>query len=121
MVRSLRFQLPALFLLGVVVAGLVSAAIALRLFRAYAQNRARDQAYAEVAREARGLTKLYARRAGISGLSPDDLELFPGQRLTFRMLPPSAVDARRVRSHRSVRFVFHPPDSKQTLLAVART
>src|SRR5213082_1743341 len=41
MLRSLRFQLPALFLLGVVVAGLVSAAIALRLFQSYAQNRAR--------------------------------------------------------------------------------
>ena len=42
MLRSLRFQLPALFLLGVVVAGLVSAAIALRLFRSYAQSQARD-------------------------------------------------------------------------------
>ena len=31
MLRSLRFQLPALFLLAVVIAGLVSAAIALRL------------------------------------------------------------------------------------------
>ena len=41
MLRSLRFQLPALFLLGVVVAGLVSAAIALRLFRSYAQSHAR--------------------------------------------------------------------------------
>ena len=39
MLRSLRFQLPALFLLGVVVAGLVSAAIALRLFRSYARAR----------------------------------------------------------------------------------
>ena len=55
MLRSLRFQLPALFLLGVVVAGLVSAAIALRLFRTYAQNRASDQAYREVVREAAGL------------------------------------------------------------------
>ena len=36
MLRSLRFQLPALFLLAVVISGLVSAAIALRLFREYA-------------------------------------------------------------------------------------
>ena len=43
MLRSLRFRLPALFLLGVVVAGLVSAAIALRLFRQYAHDRAREQ------------------------------------------------------------------------------
>ena len=48
MLRSLRFQLPALFLLGVVVAGLVSAAIALRLFRSYAQDRSRSQAYSEL-------------------------------------------------------------------------
>jgi len=43
MLRSLRFQLPALFLLGVVVAGFVSAAIALRLFRSYAQDRSRSR------------------------------------------------------------------------------
>ena len=45
MLRSLRFQLPAFFLLGVVLAGIVSAAIALRLFQSYAQNRARAQDY----------------------------------------------------------------------------
>ena len=39
MLRSLRFQLPAFFLLGAVVAGLVSAVIALRLFRGYARTR----------------------------------------------------------------------------------
>jgi len=131
--RSLRFQLPALFLLGVVVAGLVSAAIALRLFRTYAQNRARDQAYAEVAREAKGLTKLYARRAGLKRLSASDLELatgdriyyrgldpFPGQGPTFRTLPRGVIEPRRVRARGIVRFVFRPPDSKQTLLAAAR-
>ena len=65
MLRSLRFQLPALFLLGVVIAGLVSAGIALRLFRSYAQTRARDQDYVELAHEARGLTLLYGRQAGL--------------------------------------------------------
>src|SRR5437667_11080477 len=112
MLRSLRFQLPALFLLGVVVAGLVSAAIALRLFRSYAENRARDQAYVEVEREARGLTKLYARRAGLKLLTPGDLEeatgdrlyylprgrldLFPGQTATVRRRPPGGANPRRV-------------------------
>src|SRR5215210_6902702 len=112
--RSLRFQLPALFLLGVVVAGLVSAAIALRLFRGYAENRAREQAYGELAREAKGLTELYAQRAGLKLLSAENLELvtgdsiyyvprargidpFPGQKQAFRPLPPKAVDLRRVR------------------------
>ena len=68
MLRSLRFQLPALFLLGVVVAGLVSAAIALRLFREYAQNRAREQAVSELLREDHA--SLFMDRPGIScGLS----------------------------------------------------
>ena len=43
MFRSLRFRLPALFLLGVVVAGLVSAAIALRLFQHVRADQARTR------------------------------------------------------------------------------
>jgi two-component system sensor histidine kinase BaeS len=136
LLRSLRFQLPALFLLAVVVAGLVSAAIALRLFRQYAQDRARAQAYAEVGREARGLTQLYAQQAGFKRLSPRRLELatgdriyyygldlFPGQRgPTFRRLPRGAVDLRTVRAHPrdGVFFVFRPPGTSQKLLAAAR-
>ena len=65
MLRSLRFQLPALFLLGVVVAGLVSAAIALRLFRSYAQDRSSSQAYSELKKESSGLKQLYGRQAGL--------------------------------------------------------
>jgi two-component system sensor histidine kinase BaeS len=133
MLRSLRFRLPALFLLGVVVSGLVSAAIALRLFRSYAQNRARAQAYAELAREARGLTELYARRAGRKVLSAENLELatgdriyytgldlFPGQGPAFRPLPRGVVNLRRVRTKGLVRFEFTPTGEKQTLLAAAR-
>ena len=134
MLRSLRFQLPALFLLGVVVAGLVSAAIALRLFRTYAQNRARAQAYGELAREASGLTQLYSRQAGLKLLPAKKLELatgdrifytgldlFPGQGRAFRQLPKNAVDVRRVRrSRKAVRFEFTPPGAEQTMLAAAR-
>jgi len=132
--RSLRFQLPALFLLGVVVAGLVSAAIALRLFRTYAQTRARDQAYQELAHEANGLTQLYGRQAGLKLLSAKKLELatggdrifyrgldpFPGQGPAFRELPKGVVDLKRVRARRSVRFEFTAPGGQQALLAVAR-
>jgi len=113
MLRSLRFQLPALFLLGVVVAGLVSAAIALRLFREYAQNRSREQAYAEVGREANGLTQLYAQQAGLKLLSAKQLELatgdqifyrgldiFPGQGPAFTLLPKDVVDPRVVRARK---------------------
>jgi two-component system, OmpR family, sensor kinase len=134
MLRSLRFQLPAFFLLGAVVAGLVSAVIALRLFRSYAEDRARQQAYAELAREASGITQLYARQAGLKLLSADKLELatgdriyytgldpFPGQgRPAFRALPKGTVNARVVRQRRVVLFQFRPPGSDQTLLAAAR-
>ena len=136
MLRSLRFQLPALFLLGVVIAGLVSAVIALRLFRSYAEDRARQQAYAELAREARGLTQLYSRQAGLKLLSAKRLELatgdqiyysgldiFPGQRQrqpTFRPLPNGLFNPRVVRQRGLVRFTFRQPGTDQTLLAVAR-
>jgi two-component system OmpR family sensor kinase len=133
LLRSLRFQLPALFLLGVVVAGLVSAAIALRLFRTYAQNRARAQAYGELAREAKGLTQLSAKRAGLQRLSAANLELatgdkiyytgvdlFPGQGPTFTPLPKGVVDLRRVQRKGLVRFEFRPTPRAQPLLGAAR-
>jgi signal transduction histidine kinase len=132
MLRSLRFQLPALFLLGVVVAGLVSAAIALRLFRTYAQNRARDQAYSEVTREAVGLTKVYSQRAGLrllpartAELATGDrifyagLPLFPGEKAGFGKVPRSILPDPR-KPPKSLRFEFTPPGSDQTLLAAAR-
>jgi signal transduction histidine kinase len=131
--RSLRFQLPALFLVGVIVAGLVSAVIALRLFRGYAQDRAREQAYAEVAREARGLTQLYSKRAGFRLLTRENVELatgdrifyagldlFPGQKSGFRPLPPGLLANPRQPPKGLLRFQFKPPGSKQTLLAAAR-
>src|ERR671931_253738 len=132
MLRSLRFQLPALFLLGVVVAGLVSAAIALRLFRTYAQNRARDQAYAEVTREAVGLTKVYSRRAGLNFLPTKTAELatgdrifyagldvFPGKTPGFGKIPRSILPEPQKMPKRLERFEFTPPGSDQTLLAAA--
>ena len=133
MLRSLRFQLPALFLLGVVVAGLVSAAIALRLFRSYAQDQSRSQAYTELKKESSGLKQLYGQQAGLKLLSPSRLELatgdriyyrgldlFPGQKARFRPLPPRAVDQRLVRRRGLRFFVFRPPDAQTKLLAVAR-
>jgi two-component system, OmpR family, sensor kinase len=134
MLRSLRFQLPAFFLLGAVVAGLVSAVIALRLFRSYAEDRARQQAYTELAHEASGLTQLYARQAGLKLLSAKKLELatgdsiyytgldpFPGQgRPAFTSLPKGAVNPRVVRQRGLVLFQFRPPGADQTLLAAAR-
>src|SRR5438034_1880888 len=133
--RSLRFQLPALFLLGVVVAGLVSAAIALRLFRTYAQNRASDQAYREVVREAAGLTKVYSQRAAglrilpakTAQLATGDrifyagVPLFPGQKDDFGKIPRAILpDPQKPPKALLRRFEFRPPGSDRTLLAVAR-
>jgi two-component system sensor histidine kinase BaeS len=132
--RSLRFKLPALFLLGVLIAGLVSAGIALRLFRTYAQNRARDQDYQELANEAQGVTRIYGKQAGLKLLSAGKLELatggdkifyrgldpFPGQGPAFRQLPAGVADLRRLRTLKSIRFEFTPPGTKQQLIAVAR-
>src|ERR671933_84283 len=59
MLRSLRFRLPALFLAGVVAAGLVAAAVAFQLLQGYVEHRAR----AEIRREVTGLTTLYAYQA----------------------------------------------------------
>src|SRR5215213_9129816 len=59
MFRSLRFRLPALFLAGAILAGLVSTAISVGLFQDYTE----DRLIAEMRREARGLTSLYAEQA----------------------------------------------------------
>src|SRR5580765_5655412 len=134
MLRSLRFQLPAIFLLGIVVSGLVSAAIALRLFQNYAETRSSDQAYDEVAREATGLTQLYVKRAGFQRLSAKNLELatgdrifytglnrFPGQSPAFTPLPKGALNPRALRNRtKPLRFQFRAPKSRETLLAAAQ-
>jgi len=137
MLRSLRFQLPALFLLAVVISGLVSAAIALRLFRTYAENRSRQQAYAEVGREANGITQLYGRQAGRRLLSARRLELatgdriffsprargldiFPGQGQAFTPLPKGVVNNRAMEQRKKpLNFVFQPPGRDQKLLGAA--
>ncbi len=56
---SLRFRLPAFFLAGVALAGIVSTAIAVQLF----QTHLRSQSLSELKRDARGLTELYQQAA----------------------------------------------------------
>ena len=130
MLRSLRFQLPALFLLAVVISGLVSAAIALRLFREYALNQARTQAYQELGREADGLTQLYSKRAGVRLLPASGVELATGDKVFYRgldlftgritPLPKGVVNERAIRQRkRPLNFTFQPPGSDQKLLAAA--
>src|SRR4029450_5348257 len=92
MFRSLRFRLPALFLAGIALTGLVSTLIAFGLFRNYTQSQARK----ELRREADGLTQLYvdqARRPQERGTPPpffaaSKLEAASGNRLFYVGVPP---------------------------------
>ena len=56
MLSSLRVRLPLLFLAGIVLAGIVTTAIAIQLFRDYARN----QTISELRREASGIAQLYS-------------------------------------------------------------
>ena len=60
MLRSLRFRLPALFLLGVVLAAVVATLIAVRFFQSYT----RTHAASELRAESVGIVQLYERQAG---------------------------------------------------------
>ena len=132
MFSSLRFRLPALFLLGIVVSGLIAAVVALRLFQGYVLNRSK----ADLRREAIGLTEVFAQQAitaNDTGALPRiarQLEratgdrLFyvgvspvPGKNVGLKLLPQSTVDWR---SGRTITFEFTPPRANKTYVAVAR-
>ncbi len=134
---SLRFRLPAVFLLGIVLAGLVSALIAVQLFSGFTRN----QSYEELGREARGIARLYgdaALRAADEGtpapdFAPAALELatgdqlfyagapaFPGQSTGLERLAESSIPAAALTSNGPYRFRFRPPGRKRTYLAVAQ-
>ena len=142
MFRSLRFRLPALFLAGVALAGLVSTLIAVTLFQDYV----RDRLDAEMRREAEGLTLLYAEqalRANEQDRPPpafpwNRLELASGSRLyyvglpvvlgnqpgsphlpTRTGLPQLPANVVRWQRARVVTFEFKPPREKRTFRAVA--
>jgi two-component system, OmpR family, sensor kinase len=133
---SLRLRLPALFLLGIVLAGVVSAIIAVELFSGYTRN----QSYEELEREARGIARLYgdaALRAAEEGtpsidFAPEALELatgdqlfyvgapaFPGQPSGLEQLPESSVPAEVMTPGRQQRFEFRPPGRTREFLAVS--
>src|SRR6476619_4476569 len=108
MLGSLRFRLPALFLLGIVLAGLVAALISVRFFQSYNRARAVD----ELRSESVGIVQLYARQAGVEGVPyPNLVRALGGDRVywapAFRGanllqnipdLPAGAVRPKRVRS-----------------------
>ena len=57
MLGSLRVRLPIVFLAGIVLAGLITTLISVRLF----QDFSRDQTLTKLKREAHGIAVLYAR------------------------------------------------------------
>ena len=83
MLRSLRFRLPALFLLGIVLAGVVATLIAVRFFQAYT----RTHAASELRAESVGLESLYEQRVGISHVPLKNLKLALGKDRVF-WVPP---------------------------------
>ncbi len=136
MTRSLRFRLPALFLLGIVLGGLVAAGLALRLFQDYTHDRSFD----ELAREATGIAQLYsdaALRATEEGadapdFAPDALEratgdklfyigapVFPGQESGLEKLPESAVPSGVHALERPATFELETKGGQRTYLAAS--
>ena len=140
MFRSLRFRLPAFYLAGVALAGIVTTAIAVQLF----QDHVRSQSLAELKREALGLSDLYAKQAIRSideGRSAPafvgrQLEKATGARLYYVGAPvffrhgsglrelsrsqvggewQTLVDGKRVTT-----FEFTPPGEHKTFLAVGQ-
>jgi signal transduction histidine kinase len=69
--RSLRFRIPALFLLGIVLAGVVATLIAVTFFQSYT----RKHAASELRGESAGLVRLYEGQAGTGHVSLKNLEL----------------------------------------------
>jgi two-component system OmpR family sensor kinase len=132
MLRSLRFRLPAVFLLGIVVSGVIAALIALRLFQGYVLTRSK----AQLRREAIGLTEVFARQAITANNTGEvpriakQLERATGDRLFYigvDPVPGGSIGLDRLpnstiawRSGRTITFEFTPPGDERRYLAVAR-
>ena len=137
MLGTLRFRLTALFLAVVLVFGLASIALAVRLF----QSVTREQSVRELEREASGLAALYAESALRSSdegarapeFAAEKLELatgdelyyvgaslFPGQRFGLTRLPRSALGDAPLERDRQVIVEFTPPGESTRLIAAAQ-
>jgi two-component system OmpR family sensor kinase len=138
MLSSLRVRLPLLFLAGIVLAGIVSALIAIQLLRSFA----RAQTISELRSEATGIADLYQSAVQADFASPKgesrraptfarkDLDLasgdliyfdgpvspFPGESTGLPQLNLQNIDWT---SGRSLTFQFHPIPHKGTYDAVA--
>jgi signal transduction histidine kinase len=87
MFRSLRFRLPALFLLGIVLSAVVATLIAVRFFQDYARQRT----VGELRSESVGIVRLYSRQAGLGGVVLANLQReIGGDRVFFVPVVPGA-------------------------------
>ena len=137
MLGTLRFRLTALFLAVVLVFGLVSIALAVRLF----QDVTRSQSVRELRREAAGLADLYAEaslRANDVGtrapeFAAENLELatgdklyyvgaslFPGEEFGLTHLRRDALGGVELQLDRVVTFEFTPPGDDRRHIAAAQ-
>jgi two-component system OmpR family sensor kinase len=135
-VRSLRYRIPAVFLLGVLVAAIVAAVLAVRLFQDYT----RDRTLSELRRQAQGLAELYqeqairsvdeARRApGFaapileqatgSRIYYAGVEIFPGENSGLKPLPLSLLDRSLLDAGKVQTLEFVPPGADRTYFAAA--
>jgi signal transduction histidine kinase len=84
---SLRFRLPALFLLGIVLAATVATLIAVRFF----QSNTRTHAASELRAESIGIVQLYEQKAAIGRVRLKTLELeLGGDRVFWVPVAPGA-------------------------------
>jgi two-component system OmpR family sensor kinase len=136
MLNSLRFRLPAFVLAAIVLSGLVTSLIALRLFQDYTRN----ETLKELRQEARGLANLYAEWAvraldenrAAPSFAASQLEAATGDRLFEVVLAPSFLGedsglrrltsgqlGRELTSGRVETFEFEPPGEDRRYLAAA--
>jgi signal transduction histidine kinase len=135
-VRSLRFRIPAFFLVGVLVAAAITALFAVRVFR----DDSRDRTLTELRRQAAGLARLYEEQAirsvdeakqppGFAAPLLEEatgsriyyagLEIFPGQKSGLRPLDRKVLDWKMLEAGKVETFEFQPPGSDRTYLAAA--
>jgi signal transduction histidine kinase len=134
--RSLRLRLPLLFLVGIIVSGLVTGALALHLFQDYTE----DDTIADLRRQAAGLADVYANqalrsaeegreapkfaaplleRASGARLYYAGVDIFPGQISGLRRLDRRVLDWERLEEGHVQTLEFKPRDVDRTYLAVA--
>jgi two-component system OmpR family sensor kinase len=134
--RSLRYRIPAFFLVGVLVAAAITALLAVRLFR----DDSRDRTLGELRRQAAGLALLYEEQAirsvdeakqapGFAAPLLEEatgsriyyagLEIFPGQKSGLRPLDRGVLDWQMLEAGKVETFEFEPPGSDRTYLAAA--